>query len=321
MNAEELKNALVYFYDNYEQLGVTVYAISKNQNIPEPKKLDIEASAQAGLKKLFIESIKERISNKDDLTVLNLSNSDERADAIYVYDLEIPDELKALDTVTANDNLPLYNLDDSDITDIKALVVEIGNDEKQFVLYKNLSPVEIFGRSSFFLVKDENRLEKINEEFLRISPSFQMLKIDDVLLINDLKSLERSFGFHEIILKEAALGITAIENKILIENPDALRELLNEIKYARRFTKVAKSSPVLKANIPNESIINFCRTFPKLAGRIKFNAAGDKIILDTKVSKDLFIKLLMDDFLTSDLTKFHYESVAKDSVDEAVAEG
>ena len=36
MNAEELKNALVYFYDNYEQLGVTVYAISKNQNIPEP---------------------------------------------------------------------------------------------------------------------------------------------------------------------------------------------------------------------------------------------------------------------------------------------
>jgi hypothetical protein len=50
----------------------------------------------------------------------------------------------------------------------------------------------------------------------------------------------------------------------------------------------------------------------------RFNQAEDKIILDSKVSKDLFIKLLMDNFLTSDLTKFHYESVAKDSLEESV---
>ncbi|WP_240068822.1 hypothetical protein [Enterobacter hormaechei] len=36
--------------------------------------------------------------------------------------------------------------------------------------------------------------------------------------------------------------------------------------------------------------------------------------LDTKVSKDLFIKILMDDFLTSQLTQFYYESLAKDAV-------
>ena len=319
MNAVELKNALTYFYENYDQLGVAVYAISKNQNDAEPKKLDIEVGAQSGLKGLFIKSLKKHISNKEDLSVLNLSNSDERTDAIYVYDMEIPSELQSLDTVVGNDNLPLYNLNDSNVSDIKALIVEIGNNEKQVVLYKTLSQVNIFGRSSFFLYKDANRLEQLDKEFLRISPNFQMLKIDGELLISDLSSLERSFGFHEIIVREAALGITAIENKVLIENPDTLRELLGDIKYARRFTKVAKSSPVLRANIPNSTIINFCRTFPKLAGKIKFNAAEDKIVLDTQVSKDLFIKLLMDDFLTSDLTQFHYDSVAKDSVDEAVS--
>jgi hypothetical protein len=42
--------------------------------------------------------------------------------------------------------------------------------------------------------------------------------------------------------------------------------------------------------------------------------------LDTKVSKDLFINLLMDNFLTSELTKFHYASIAKDSVENETEE-
>jgi hypothetical protein len=91
-----------------------------------------------------------------------------------------------------------------------------------------------------------------------------------------------------------------------------LHELLDDIKYARRFTKVAQASPVLEAKVPNEIIIKFCKNFPSLAGKIRFNSSEDKIILDTKVSKDLFIKLLMDNYLTSDLTKINYESVAKD---------
>ena len=101
----------------------------------------------------------------------------------------------------------------------------------------------------------------------------------------------------------------------MIANPEVLHELLDDVKYARRFTKVAKASPVLKAGVPNANIISFCKTFPRLAGKIRFNDDEDKIFLDTKVSKDLFIKLLMDDFLTSELTNFHYASLAKDSVD------
>ncbi|WP_420868523.1 Kiwa anti-phage protein KwaB-like domain-containing protein [Alkalimarinus coralli] len=67
----------------------------------------------------------------------------------------------------------------------------------------------------------------------------------------------------------------------------------------------------------NNQIISFCKTFPKLANRIRLNEDETKIGLDTKVSKDLFIKLLMDDYLTSELTHFHYESVSKDSAGEA----
>ncbi|MUI52384.1 Kiwa anti-phage protein KwaB-like domain-containing protein, partial [Pseudomonas aeruginosa] len=54
--------------------------------------------------------------------------------------------------------------------------------------------------------------------------------------------------------------------------------------------------------------------------RVRFNEEGNKVVLDTKVSKDLFIKVLMDDFLTSELTKFHYASVAKDAVEPSEGE-
>lgn len=315
MNADELKTALQTFYDSYDEIGVSVYAILKDPNNPGPLKIDIESSATDGLKELFIQSLRDCISSQDDLSVLNLSTSDERLNAIYVYDIEVPPELSAMEEVIRTDNLPLLDLNASNLSDIKVLLIEIGNNVGQIVLYKSMAPVNIFGRASFFLKKSRHRLEQINDEFLRVSPGFQLLRIAGELLVIDLGTIEKSFGFHDVIKREAAFGIDSIERIALIENPNVLRELLDDVRYARRFAKVAKASPVLRAGVPNNSIINFCKTFPNLAGRIRFNEAEDKIILDTQVSKDLFIKLLMDDFLTSELTHFHYASVAKDNVD------
>ena len=319
MNSEELKAALQPYYENYDEIGVSVYAILKDPNNPNPKKIDIQADALGGLKALFIQSLREAITNREDLSVLNLSTSDERFDAIYVYDIELPEELMALERVLASDDLPLLDLGASELSGIKALLIEIGNNVGQIVLYKTMAPVNVFGRASFFLKKSRHRLEQIDDEFLRVSPGFQLMRINGVLLVMNLSAIEKSFGFHEVIKREAVLGVDSIEAMKVVENPEVLRELLDDVKYARRLTKVAKSSPVLKASVPNASIINFCKTFPRLAGKIRFNDAEDKIVLDTKVSKDLFIKLLMDDFLTSELTNFHYTSVAKDGVDVEIS--
>lgn len=314
MNIEELKDTLQFHYDNYDEIGVSVYAILKDEE--NPVKLDIENNALGGLKTLFLDSVQKTVLDNENLNILNLSSSDERMDAIYLYDVDIPDELSCINRVISTDNLPLMNIADTTLSDVQALLIEIGNNENQVVLYKTMAPINIYGRASFFLKKSETRLTQIDDEFLRISPNFQLMKVNDDLFVLDLKSLEKNFGFHEVIKREATLGVTAIETMLLVENAEVLHELIDDVKYARKFTKVAKSSPVIKARIPNQNIINFCKAFPKLIGKIRFNQGEDKILLDTKVSKDLFIKVLMDDFLTSELTTFHYESVAKDGVDE-----
>lgn len=315
MTGDELKAALQKFYDEYDEIGVSVYTILKDQEDSGPQKVDIESEAMEGLKALFIQSLRDSISEKEDLSVLNLSTSDERLDAIYVYDIELPEELLAMESILQKDDLPLLNLQESNLSNIKALLIEIGNNVGQMVLYKTMAPINIFGRKSFFLKKATSRMEKIEDEFLRISAGFQLLRINGKLLVIDLSAIEKSFGFHQVIKREAALGVTAVETMQLVQNPEVLHELLEDVKYARRLTKVAKASPVIKKDIPNESIIRFCKGFPKLVGKIRFNEAGDRIVLDTKVSQDLFIKLLMDDYLTSELTDLHYESVAKDSAE------
>lgn len=313
MNKEELNTSLSYFTENSGDIGITIYVVIKGQE--KPKKLDIEAATLPDLKKMFLETIAEGIIKNNELSVIKLSSSDERLNVLYEYDIEIPNELSSLNDVNKSDGHQLFNVVDDDVEKVTALLVEIGNNEKQVILYKTMARVNIYGRKSFFLKKSEQRFQKIDEEFFRISPNFQLIQVDGKLIVTDLKTIEKFFGFHDVIKREAEIGIQAIEDISLLENPDTLHELVEDMPFARKLTRVAKASPVLKAKIPNSRIIEFCKTFPNLKGRMRFNNDDSKIQLDTRKSKDLFIQILMDDFLTSELTNFHYTSFAKDEAE------
>ena len=48
---------------------------------------------------------------------------------------------------------------------------------------------------------------------------------------------------------------------------------------------------------------------------MRYNENQTQFLLDTRVSKDLLIKILNDDLLTSELTKLYYDSLAKDGIE------
>lgn len=173
LEKNELDEKLNYFIDNKEQIGIVVYAITRGSLIP--KKMDIEADAQAGLKDLFLDHIKETIVENNELSVVPLSSSDERINVLYQYDIEIPPELSVINSVITQDDLPLFNIADDGIDNIKVLLIVLGDNQEQLVLYKTMAPVNIFSRSSFFLKKSRTRFEKIDEDFFRISSGFQLM--------------------------------------------------------------------------------------------------------------------------------------------------
>lgn len=165
------------------------------------------------------------------------------------------------------------------------------------------------------LKKSAERFEKISgDDILRLNGDFQLIRIGDELYVTDVKVLERNLGFNELIFREASTSVGAIGKLGLLEDIQVLKDSAEEVSYARKLSKVKKTSPIFSKNIPKEVIIEFTKTNPGLKNAFKYSDDGLTIRLDTKKSKEAFIKLLNDAFLRSELTKEYYEARAKDNI-------
>jgi len=313
MNKTQLDESLSFLTNPEGELQIIIYAIT-NEN-DEPKKLDIDSGDLSTIKSLFINSVKNLIIEKTDFVVLPLSTADERGKCFYQYDLDVPDELKLLETVIGNDSLATFNLRAARFSDIRAMIVVIADSRREITLYKNVSPIEIIGRGGNLFWKSNQRLEKFDEELLRISPKFQVIRVNNEIIIIDLPQIEKGFGIHDVIIQEATSSLEIIDRIRIVSNIDSLRELVTDVTFARKLTKVARSSPVLRLKIPNSDIIAFVKNHPLTKKKIRLNDDETQFNLDTRISKDLFIKILNDDLLTSELTKLYYDTLAKDGIE------
>jgi hypothetical protein len=312
MNKTELNQSLEFLNNPTGELQIILYACLSDQNV---KKLDIKADDLPPIKQLFVDSINNLIIEKEDFSVIPLSTADERGKCFYHYDLDLPEELEVLGNVIGNDQLDTFNFNDDTFVGIDALVIVLADNNSEISIYKKLSPVEVIGRGGYMLWKSNQRLERFEEQLLRISGKFQVLQAGEEVVILDLSSIEKSFGFHNVIKREATIGLEAIREMSIVSNLDTLEELIDNISFARKLTKIARNSPVIRNNIPNANIIAFSKTHPAIRNKMRYTAGDLQFALDTKVSKDLFIKLLNDDFLTSELTRLYYDSLAKDSIE------
>lgn len=258
----------------------------------------------------------------DELSLLNVSGADDRANAIYRYDLpEVPVQIQHLATILQRDNFDVFSFEADDLAHLEGILVILGHGQQQLALYKHQYPVALLKRdSSFSLVRfrNQNRLVKLEDDILRINSKFEFMRIGDEYFIVDIKTLERFFGFHDAVRNVAVQGIANIDRAQLLVDTEALTARLNDISFSRKLIRSAKASPVLGV-IPNDQVIAFVETHPALRGRFRLSDDGSKLKLDTKVSQDLFLKLLNDDFLQSELTKRYYASLAKDNLDADVA--
>ncbi len=312
MNKAELNQSLEFLNNPTGELQIIMYACFEEQVV---KKLDVKSEDLPPIRRLFVDSVNSTIVSQEEFTVIPLSTADERSNCFYEYDLELPEELQFLETIIGNDEIETFNFNNDTFAKIDALAIVLADDNNEISLYKKLSSVEVLGRGGYMLWKSNQRLERFEEQLLRISPSFQVLRVEESVIILNLKTIERNFGFHDVIKREATLGLEAINDMGIVSNIDTLEELIENVSFARKLTKIARNSPVIQRRIPNVSIIAFSRTHPAIRNKMRYTPDGTQFALDTKVSKDLFVKLLNDDFLTSELTQLYYDSLAKDNIE------
>lgn len=312
MTKQELDEKLSFLSNPNGELQIILYAILKG--ITTPKKIDVRGNDLPQIMDIFISGVQTYILEKEDHVVLPLSTADERNKCFYEYDLELPEELSFMESVIGNDNIENFNFRTDDLADLDALIVVIADNDVEISLFKKLSSVEIIGRGGFILKKATERFERFEDKLLRVSPRFQVIRVDEKVIIIDLNMIEKSFGFHDVIAREATLGLNVISNMKIVSEMSDLESLISNVSFARKLIKAARDSPVIKNNIPNDQIIAFSKTHPATRN-MKYTEDESQFNLNTKVSKDLFIKILNDDLLTSELTNLYYASLAKDGIE------
>lgn len=287
----------------------------------EVKLVDINEPDQKELEKIFETSLSENVLLNDDLTLIELSSADDRKDAVYHYDLDdVPAQLTYLKEIIENEKFETFNFKTDSLSHLEGILILMGNEEKQLAIYKHQYPITLIKPDSGFnLVKPKGaqRFKKLDSDILKISPKFEFLKVDGQYYILDIKALEKFFGFHEAVKNVAEKGIENIKAANLVSDTAVFSARLDDISFARKLVKSASSSPVLN-KIPNEQVINFTSHHPALKGKFKYTDDGTQLNLKTKKSQNLFLKLLNDDFLQSELTKRYYDSIAKDDVEDDV---
>lgn len=312
MNKEELKK-IVQLSIN-ENAGIEIFLGLKNGEIRKANFID---EVQKEIKKVFIDDIEKRIIESE-YPIMCLSSSDERKDIIYHFDYTpLPDDLKFFDTVLdPMIDIKTFSFVDDKLSNIDFFLFLIGDETNQILLYKQLASINIYKKNTgIFVRKADNEFARVNDDFLRIVPGFEMFKINEELYILDLKFLERKFKIYDVIRSAAVKEIEKINEYGIVQNAESLNNLLKDTSFARKLSKISEYSPVL-GKVSNNAIISFTKNYPSLKNTFKYTDDDSQIILTTQKSMMTFIKLLNDDFLSSELTRNYYDSIAKDVLKE-----
>ena len=306
----EQKNGI----ETYFVLKKNDLRIIKNVNIAD--ELDKQDTTSEEMLKGFMKAIESVFNSYNDSDeILKLSSADERKNALYYYDLdEFPEEMEMMQEVLSNsDGMETFNFREDSLDEIMAFITVIGNEENNMVLYKQQYPISLLKRDKYMLtpVPHKDRLKKVDFDILRVDFNFQFCLLEDSIFVSDIDKMEKICSFHNLIKNEARKSIEKISSVDILENVEVLEDELDNVTFARKLTRVYKDSKVLGI-VPNNIIIEFTKKHSYFH-KNPIKASGEKFILDTKKSKETFIKLLNDDFLKSELTNYEYEALAKNN--------
>ena len=314
MTLPELREKLNFINSVEEPISLSLYFIIETANGNELKLADVEPAVTATLLLQFKTYINSKLINNETLFFANLTEAEDRKNSAYYYDLlEKPVGLNFLNTVLQNEEQAKFNFNNYNLNTIKAFVILIGNQNHKISLYKRHYPINYLHRDSVLRIfPAATRFEKMDENILSINESFEFMQIGNDLIILSTKVLEKHFGFEQIIRNAANANLGVIENSLLLDDITLLNTLSADLKYAKKIVRIKSGTPVLA--LPTATVMTFIQQHPILKKKIRLNADNTKVSLDTKVSQELFIKLLNDDFLKSELTMLLYDSQNKDSM-------
>ncbi len=181
--------------------------------------------------------------------------------------------------------------------------------QKSFLVYQQVYPVTIpKKKKGIFVYSSSNVYKEFSKELLRIDYRIDILLIDNSIITGKIELLQSKFGFEQYIRHESQKAMQMIKDLSIIEDIKKIEEFEGNSKLtnAKKLMKI-KNSPVLKMD-PSILIQNL-KTKPRYKDKLVIQ--NDTIKITSKKDVKELLKILNDDYLTSELTNEDYESSNK----------
>lgn len=304
--------------------GMNLYFILRKQGDYILKKANVRHEAFAPIKEVLQANIVQlrQMMDEDTFAVLNLSGAEDRKNVIYQYDME--EELRPISLmkeVDANlfndgyftaDNNRVFDFNTDTFEDVDAWIASYGVEGNHIIIYRKTFSVNLLKQGrNLFIFKDAEQIDIVKDDIFRIDGKIDFFLVDNTVLIYNISILEKFNDFKEIVQRSARSSIQQIAAVDLVEDIAKLRERAeNDISFARKLVKVTTNALILNV-VDKDKIIQFARAHAYLSRRLKVSA-DNKFELEKKSAQNLFIQLLDDAFLHSELSSNDYLSPGKD---------
>ena len=297
-----------------QECGMNLYFILHQQDDYILKKANVKNEALAPIKTVLRDNLVQLRQMMDEPTfaVLNLSGAEDRKNVIYQYDLE--EELRPISLMKEVDanlfNDGYFTADNNRVFDFSTDTY--GVEGNHIIIYRKTFSLNLLKQGrNLFIFKDAEQIDIIKDDIFRIDGKIDFFLLDDTSLIYNISILEKFNDFKDIVQRSARNSLQQIADADLVDDIAKLQERADsDISFARKLIKVTTNALILNV-VDKERIIQFAREHAYLSRRLKVSA-DNKFDLEKKSAQNLFIQLLDDAFLHSELSSNDYLSPGKD---------
>ena len=314
MTKDKIYKKLQFLYEKDSHKEMQMFGFKKND--PQPYEINIDNCLEQEIIAVMSDGLKESLIDKD-YQIVDYSLADERKGRYYRYDVpEIPDAFKAMSDVIGKSDAPKYDFSNDGVGAIDHFIMVFSDSIHPFSIYKSVSNVEkvMKSKKSLLAIMGKDILKSYDKPLLRIGSGFQVIFFPtDEYIILDEKFAENSFGLHQILKNQATKLIKTLDDKKLLPDVKKIEKYNENVAFSRKLVKVLSTSKVLQ-DVEKDKIMDFVKDDPKLKSVLRIvNHKGSKYFeMNNKRSAMVFLDLLNDEFVYSELTGQKYQAPAKD---------
>jgi hypothetical protein len=307
--------AQLYFLDSNEIPNVEIFVLAQpiinNESVDcDIYKTRLHERIPEAIKEAYFPKIKKSLVTDDyDLTEYNPALLPDR-DVIWNYDSNI---------------VPFYNLIVSKLPDVEeyyndnilgyddiwAIWIKFQIQNTCFYLLKKITPAKVFttgGRLG--LIFSHEVFNKLESDVLTIYGTFDVLVYENMLYFENKQNFERAL-LYQTVKRDVAIATLDEINEIgILENFDAVKNYLKDDQHSINKLNRIKSKPYFRT-----LTFAHCKQIIDDYGlNLGYDETTGKFNIQNKKEAKMFVKILNDDFLKSEMTNIKYAANSKEDL-------